>query len=264
MFVMGTAGHIDHGKTTLITALTGINPDRLQEEQSRGMTVDLGFAWFSLPRGNVGVVDVPGHHRLVKNMLAGVGQVDFVLLVIAADDGWMPQTQEHVEILHLYGITRGVVALTKADLVDPEWLELVKTDIQEHLEKTSLQGFPVIPVSAVSGYNLDVLKEALNDLLVSLPPTHQDDNPLLWIDRVFTIKGAGTVVTGTLLDCDMDVGMEVWWPWSQGPHPHPADPNQDGGQRGTPFPLSRKPRWGGESLLDSGYVSGPTPSPTPF
>lgn len=209
MFVMGTAGHIDHGKTTLITALTGINPDRLQEEQSRGMTVDLGFAWFSLPRGNVGVVDVPGHHRLVKNMLAGVGQVDFVLLVIAADDGWMPQTQEHVEILHLYGITRGVVALTKADLVDPEWLELVKTDIQEHLEKTSLQGFPVIPVSAVSGYNLDALKEALNDLLVSLPPTHQDDNPLLWIDRVFTIKGAGTVVTGTLLDGDLDVGMEV-------------------------------------------------------
>ncbi|HBG00080.1 MAG TPA: selenocysteine-specific translation elongation factor [Firmicutes bacterium] len=209
MFVMGTAGHIDHGKTTLITALTGMNPDRLQEEQSRGMTVDLGFAWFSLPRGNVGVVDVPGHHRLVKNMLAGVGQVDFVLLVIAADDGWMPQTQEHVEILHLYGIRRGVVALTKADLVEPEWLELVQADVQEHLAETSLQHVPIIPVSAVSGYNIGVLKEALNDLLAAPAQSSPEDNPLLWIDRVFTIKGAGTVVTGTLLGGSLGVGMEV-------------------------------------------------------
>ena len=209
MFIMGTAGHIDHGKTTLITALTGINPDRLQEEQSRGMTVDLGFAWFSLPQGNVGVVDVPGHHRLVKNMLAGVGQVDFVLLVVAADDGWMPQTQEHTEILDLYGVKRGVVALTKADLVDPEWLELVEADVREHLSETSLKDFPIIPVSAVSGYNMDVLKEAINALLVSAPETSEDDNPILWIDRVFTIKGAGTVVTGTLMDGSLHVGMDV-------------------------------------------------------
>ena len=209
MFIMGTAGHIDHGKTTLIKALTGINPDRLQEERTRGMTVDLGFAWFSLPRGNVGVVDVPGHHRLVKNMLAGVGQVDFVLLVIAADDGWMPQTQEHVEILHLYGVQRGIVALTKADLVDPEWLQLVEADIRDNLQDTSLADFPIIPVSAVSGFNVDVLKEALNELLVSLPHTADDSNPLLWIDRVFTIKGAGTVVTGTLLGGSLEVGMEV-------------------------------------------------------
>lgn len=209
MFIMGTAGHIDHGKTTLITALTGINPDRLQEEQSRGMTVDLGFAWFSLPRGNVGVVDVPGHHRLVKNMLAGVGQVDFILLVIAADDGWMPQTQEHVEILDLFGVKRGLVALTKADLVEPEWLDLVAADIHEHLADTSLKDFPIVPVSAISGFNVDVLKESLNELLISLPADTGDDNPLLWIDRVFTIKGAGTVVTGTLMDGSLQVGMDV-------------------------------------------------------
>lgn len=206
---MGTAGHIDHGKTTLITALTGINPDRLQEEQVRGMTVDLGFAWLNLPQGRVGVVDVPGHHRLVKNMLAGVGQVDIVLLVIAADDGWMPQTQEHVEILHLYGVDKGLVALTKADLVDPDWLELVAEDIRDRLAETALKDFPIIPVSAVSGLNLEGLKVALNELITSLPRTDAGDNPLLWIDRVFTIKGAGTVVTGTLLGGCLEVGMAV-------------------------------------------------------
>ncbi len=192
MFILGTAGHIDHGKTTLITALTGINPDRLREEQARGMTVDLGFAWFSLPGGNVGVVDVPGHHRLVKNMLAGVGMVDFVLLVVAADDGWMPpQTQEHADILHLYGIKQGLVAITKADLVDAEWLELVQAEIEENLAGTSLQHFPIIPVSAVSGHNMDALRAAMNDIISTIPgpPEHKDDPPLLWIDRVFTIRG---------------------------------------------------------------------------
>lgn len=209
MFIMGTAGHIDHGKTTLITALTGINPDRLQEEQTRGMTVDLGFAWLSLPQGTVGIVDVPGHHRLVKNMLAGVGLVDFVLLVIAADDGWMPQTQEHMDIIDLYGIKRGIVALTKADLVDPEWLELVQADIAERLASTSLADAPIIPVSGVTGLNLEVLKGAIGDLVGSLAQETQGDDPLLWIDRVFTIKGAGTVVTGTLLGGCLEVGMEV-------------------------------------------------------
>lgn len=209
MFIMGTAGHIDHGKTTLITSLSGINPDRLQEEKTRGMTVDLGFAWFSLPKGNVGVIDVPGHHRLVKNMLAGVGRLDFVLLVIAADDGWMPQTQEHVEILHLYGVKRGLVALTKTDLVDDDWLELVTADIEEHLMGTSLADFPIIPVSAVSGHNLDLLKVKMNELLGRLPQTETGDNPLLWIDRVFSIKGAGTVCTGSLLGGSLEVGMDV-------------------------------------------------------
>ncbi len=206
---MGTAGHIDHGKTTLIQTLTGINPDRLQEEKSRGMTVDLGFAWFSLAKGNIGVVDVPGHHKLIKNMLAGVGQVDFVLLIIAADDGWMPQTQEHVDILELYGVKHGAVALTKADLVDEEWLELVKHDIEEHIAETTLASFPVIPVSATTGYNIDTLKESLNDIISNLPPREESGNPLLWIDRVFTIKGSGTVVTGTLLDGALEVGMDI-------------------------------------------------------
>lgn len=209
MFIMGTAGHIDHGKTTLITALTGINPDRLQEEQSRGMTLDLGFAWFSLPLGNVGIVDVPGHHRLVKNMLAGVGQLDFVLLVIAADDGWMPQTQEHADILHLYGVDRGVVALTKADLAEPDWLSLVKADIQEHLACTTLADLPIVPVSAVTGFNLDVLKEEINKVLGTLSAPAESEDPLLWIDRVFTIKGAGTVVTGTLIDGSFQAGQEI-------------------------------------------------------
>lgn len=206
---MGTAGHIDHGKSTLVQSLTGINPDRLQEEKSRGMTVDLGFAWFSLPEGNIGVVDVPGHHRLVKNMLAGVGQVDFVLLIIAADDGWMPQTQEHVEILDLYGIKYGAVAVTKADLVEDDWLELVQSDIKEKLTETTLAEFPIIPVSSVTGFNIEELKGTLNDLIRELPPREEGSNPLLWIDRVFTIKGAGTVVTGTLLDGSLEIGMDV-------------------------------------------------------
>lgn len=206
---MGTAGHIDHGKTTLIKALTGINPDRLQEEQARGMTVDLGFAWLSLPRGTVGIVDVPGHHRLVKNMLAGVGLVDFVLLVIAADDGWMPQTQEHLDIIELCGIKRGLVALTKADLVDAEWLELVKADISERLSRTGLAGAPIIPVSSVTNLNLEKLKDEIDRLLESIVRDEEEGDPLLWIDRVFTIKGAGTVVTGTLLGGSLQVGTEV-------------------------------------------------------
>ena len=206
---MGTAGHIDHGKTTLITALTGINPDRLQEEQFRGMTLDLGFAWFTLPAGNIGIVDVPGHHRLVKNMLAGIGQLDFVLLIIAADDGWMPQTQEHVDILHLYGVRHGVVALTKVDLVEKDWLQLVQIDIQERLAPTTLADSPIIPVSAVSGYNLETLKQALDTLASTLPAKPDLNDPLLWIDRVFTIKGAGTIITGTLKDGQLEAGQEI-------------------------------------------------------
>lgn len=209
MFIMGTAGHIDHGKTTLITKLTGINPDRLQEEQARGMTVDLGFAWLTLPQGTVGIVDVPGHHRLVKNMLAGVGHLDLVLLVIAADDGWMPQTQEHVDILHLLGVRHGVIALTKADLVEPEWLELVEADIEEHLINTNLEHFPIVPVSAVTGYNIDLLKTVINSIIQTMESKPDLHDPLLWIDRVFTIKGAGTIVTGTLTGGTLAVGSEV-------------------------------------------------------
>ena len=209
MFIMGTAGHIDHGKTTLITKLTGINPDRLREEQSRGMTVDLGFAWLALPQGTIGIVDVPGHQRLVKNMLAGVGHLDLVLLVIAADDGWMPQTQEHVDILHLLGVHHGVIALTKADLVEPEWLELVEGEIGEHLANTTLENFPIVPVSAVTGYNIDRLKTILSEIIKTMESKPDLHDPLLWIDRVFTIKGAGTIVTGTLTGGTLAVGSEV-------------------------------------------------------
>src|SRR5947199_1118311 len=166
MRVIGTAGHVDHGKSTLIRALTGIDPDRLQEEKERGMTIDLGFAWLRLPDGQeVSIVDVPGHERFIHNMLAGVGGIDIALLVIAADEGVMPQTREHVAILDLLGITNGVVALTKKDLVEDDWLELVQADVEEFLKSTSLSGVPIVPCSATTGFGLDTLREVIQDLL---------------------------------------------------------------------------------------------------
>src|SRR5690242_16557976 len=164
MRVIGTAGHVDHGKSTLIRALTGIDPDRLQEEKERGMTIDLGFAWLRLPSGiEVSIVDVPGHERFVHNMLAGVGGIDIALLVIAADEGVMPQTREHVAILDLLGITSGVVALTKSDLVDDEWLGLMQAEVEEflRLKTTSMRDAPIVPCSAVTGAGLDVLQGEL-------------------------------------------------------------------------------------------------------
>src|SRR5947199_6990079 len=163
MSCIGTAGHIDHGKSTLVKALTGIDPDRLAEEKERGMTIDLGFAWLKLPGGReVGVVDVPGHEGFIKNMLAGVGGIDAALLVIAADEGVMPQTREHLAILDLLSVRRGVVALTKADLVDEEWLELVREEVAEYLLPTTLAHAPIIPVSAYSGQGLPELLTSLN------------------------------------------------------------------------------------------------------
>ncbi|HEX2987347.1 MAG TPA: GTP-binding protein, partial [Chloroflexota bacterium] len=151
MYVIGTAGHVDHGKSTLVQALTGIDPDRLREEKERGMTIDLGFAWLKLPSGQeVSIVDVPGHERFIKNMLAGVGGIDVALLVVAADEGPMPQTDEHLAILDLLGISRGVVAITKSDLVDADWLELVKAEVEERLAPTSLANASLIPVSSVT------------------------------------------------------------------------------------------------------------------
>src|SRR5579859_6311228 len=150
--VVGTAGHVDHGKSTLIRALTGIDPDRLREEKERGMTIDLGFAWLKLPGGEeVSIVDVPGHERFIKNMLAGVGGIDIALLVVAADEGVMPQTREHLAILDLLQIRSGVVAITKADLIEADWLELVQAEVAETLAGTSLAGAPLVPCSAVSG-----------------------------------------------------------------------------------------------------------------
>lgn len=199
MHVIGTAGHIDHGKTTLIRALTGIDPDRLAEEKRRGMTIDLGFAWIRLPSGQeAGIVDVPGHHRFVRNMLAGVGSISLTLFVVAATDGWMPQSEEHLAILDLLGVSRGVVALTMADRVDPDWLELVREEVVQRIARSSLAGAPVLAVSAVTGQGLDELKEALDRQLQDAPPAPDQERARLWVDRVFSIRGAGTVATGTL------------------------------------------------------------------
>ena len=209
-FVVGTAGHIDHGKSTLIQALTGIDPDRLEEEKRRGMTIDLGFAYLTLPSGRlVGIVDVPGHARFIRNMLAGVHGLDAVLLVVAADEGVMPQTVEHLEIVDLLEIRRGLALVTKVDLVEPDWLELVTAELSETLAGTSLRDAEILPVSAVTGRGLDDLKQRLDTLLSETPPREDRRRPRLPIDRVFTISGFGTVVTGTLVDGSLGVGEEV-------------------------------------------------------
>jgi selenocysteine-specific elongation factor len=209
-FVIGTAGHIDHGKSTLITALTGIDPDRLAEEKRRGMTIDLGFAHLRLPSGlEVGIVDVPGHARFIRNMLAGTHGLDAVMLVIAADEGVMPQTREHLEIIDLLDVRRGVVVLSKVDLVDEEWLNLVTSEVLAALKGTSLDGAPVIPFSAVSGAGKADLLAALDVLLEGAASRPDLDRPRLPIDRVFTMSGFGTVVTGTLVDGTLTLGDEL-------------------------------------------------------
>ncbi|MFC1932624.1 selenocysteine-specific translation elongation factor [Chloroflexota bacterium] len=210
MFVLGTAGHIDHGKSVLVHALTGIDPDRLREEKERGMTIDLGFAWLKLPSGQeLGIVDVPGHERFVKNMLAGVGGIDLALLIVAANEGVMPQTREHLAILDLLGIQKGIVAITKKDLVDDEWLSLVRMEVEELLSPTALSQAPIIAVSAVTKEGLAELVSAIDQLLSSIAPKKDTGRPRLPIDRVFTIAGSGTVVTGTLIDGLLTVGQEV-------------------------------------------------------
>ncbi|MFH0942479.1 MAG: selenocysteine-specific translation elongation factor [Chloroflexota bacterium] len=210
MFVLGTAGHIDHGKSMLVKTLTGIDPDRLREEKERGMTIDLGFAWLRLPSGReVGIVDVPGHERFIKNMLAGVGGIDMALLVVAANEGVMPQTREHLAILDLLEVARGVVAITKKDLVDDEWLSLVKMEVEELLSPTRLASARIIPVSAVTGEGITELVAAIDHLLGSASPRPDLGRPRLPIDRVFTITGSGTIVTGTLTDGWLRVGQEV-------------------------------------------------------
>ncbi len=210
MFVLGTAGHIDHGKSLLVQALTGIDPDRLSEEKERGMTIDLGFAWLKLPSGReVGIVDVPGHERFIKNMLAGVGGIDLALLVIAANESVMPQTREHLAILDLLGITQGIVAITKKDLVDEEWLSLVRVEIEELLKPTTLSQAPMVAVSAVTGEGLPELVSTIDGLLNTAAPRKDMDRARLPIDRIFTMAGSGTVVTGTLIDGSLKVGQEM-------------------------------------------------------
>jgi selenocysteine-specific elongation factor len=198
--VVGTAGHIDHGKTSLVKALTGTDTDRLPEEKARGITIDLGFAFLEEPDGlTIEIVDVPGHERFIKNMLAGIGGIDVAMLVIAADEGVMPQTREHFGICSLLHVRRGLVVLTKTDLVEPDWLELVREDVAELVRGTFLDGGPIVGVSAKTGEGIAELRATLRTLAATVPARGTDQLPRLPIDRVFTIKGFGTVITGTLM-----------------------------------------------------------------
>lgn len=211
MHVIGTAGHVDHGKSALILALTGINPDRLREEQERGLTIDLGFAWLTLPDGEpVGIVDVPGHRDFIENMLAGVGSIDGTIFVVAADESVMPQTREHLAILDLLEIETGVVAITKIDLIESdEWLELVLEDVADTLTGTVLDDAPLVLTSAREKQGLDRLLSALQDVLAESEPQRDRGRPRLPVDRVFTVSGFGTVVTGTLIDGSLETGQAV-------------------------------------------------------
>jgi selenocysteine-specific elongation factor len=197
--VIGTAGHIDHGKSSLVLALTGTDPDRLKEEKARGITIDLGFAHLEHGPFNFAFVDVPGHEKFVRNMLAGAGGIDLVMLVVAADESVMPQTREHFAICSLLEVKAGVVALTKADLVDPETLELSRLEVRELVKGSFLDGAPIVPVSARTGAGLDALRAALADAAAQLPERRADGAVRLPIDRAFSMKGFGTVVTGTLV-----------------------------------------------------------------
>jgi len=208
--VIGTAGHVDHGKTQLIKALTGKETDRLKEEKERGISIELGFASFKLPSGILaGVVDVPGHERFIKNMLAGVGGMDLVLLVVAADEGVMPQTREHLEILDLIGVQKGIIVVTKIDMVDGEWIELVKEEIKELVKGTVFENSPLVEVSSVSGQGINELTMLIDSMAKELTEHPETGFPRLAIDRVFSITGFGTVVTGTLLEGKLKVGDVV-------------------------------------------------------
>jgi selenocysteine-specific elongation factor len=209
--VLGTAGHVDHGKSSLVTALTGMNPDRLKEEQAREMTIELGFAWFTLPTGEeVGIVDVPGHRDFIENMLAGVGGIDAVLFVIAADEGVMPQTREHLAILDLLQISNGIIVLTKCDLIsDKEWLALVEEDIKKTVQNTVLAESPIIRVSSKTNEGIPVLLTEISKILEKCPPRLDIHQPRLPIDRVFSMPGFGTIVTGTLMDGSFKIADEI-------------------------------------------------------
>lgn len=211
MHILGTAGHVDHGKSTLIAALTGTHPDRLKEEKAREMTIELGFASMKLPNSEeVGIIDVPGHRDFIGNMLAGIGGIDAVLLVVAADEGVSAQTREHLAIVDLLDIKRGVIVLTKTDLVqDPDWLELVSMDIRELVQPTSLATAPIVSVSARTGFGIPELLDQIEITLNGIPSRKDLGKPRLPVDRVFTLTGFGTVVTGTLLDGSLKIGDEV-------------------------------------------------------
>jgi selenocysteine-specific elongation factor len=208
--ILGTAGHIDHGKTSLIKAMTGIDTDRLKEEKERGITIELGFASLDLPSGqHLGIVDVPGHEKFVKNMVAGATGIDIVVMVIAADEGVMPQTREHLEICTLLGVQFGMVALTKIDLVDEEWLELALDDVHEFVQGTFLENAPIAPVSSANGQGMPEFVKTLDELSQQIPDRTSSGLFRLPIDRVFTMKGFGTVITGTLISGRVKVGDTI-------------------------------------------------------
>jgi selenocysteine-specific elongation factor len=208
--IIGTAGHVDHGKTSLILSLTGRDTDRLKEEKKRGITIDLGFTYLSMPSGEkIGIIDVPGHERFVHNMLAGAGGIDIVLLVVAADEGVMPQTLEHLNILSLLNIKYGCVAITKIDMVDDEWLELMKEDLIQTLKGSFLENAPIIPVSSKENKNIDLLKNTLFEIINSLPIRNDSGLFRIPVDRVFSMPGFGTVITGTLIEGNLKVNEEV-------------------------------------------------------
>jgi selenocysteine-specific elongation factor len=208
--VVATAGHVDHGKSSLVLALTGTDPDRFAEEKRRGLTIDLGFAHTVLPSGEgISFVDVPGHVRFLPNMLAGVGAVDACLFVVDASEGWKPQSEEHLRILELVGVQHGVVVLTKSDAVDDELLELARMDVADHVVGTFLAASPVVPVSAITGAGLPELRDALDELVATTPAAEDRGRPRLWVDRVFAARGSGTVVTGTLSGGTVAVGDQL-------------------------------------------------------
>lgn len=210
MFVIGTAGHIDHGKSSIILRLTGIDPDRLPEEKERGMTIDLGFAWYDTADGQrVGLVDVPGHERFVKNMIAGAGGIDALILVVAADDGWMPQSQEHLQITRLLGIKHGLVVISKIDLVEESWVELVVEDVKGKLKDSFLSGAPIVKLSSETGEGFDSLKKEINNLTGVMTDREDIGKPRLYVDRSFVLPGMGGVVAGTLRGGNFSAGMEV-------------------------------------------------------
>ena len=207
MHVLATAGHVDHGKSTLVRCLTGIDPDRLAEEKRRGLTIDIGFAWTALPSGRTLVfVDVPGHARYIKNMLTGVGSIDGCLFVVAADDGWMPQSEEHLRVLECLGYTHGIVALTKCAMVEPVIGETRRVEVRRHLQGSFLAHSEIVATDAVTGLGLDRLRTALDALTGHLTPPPDIGRPRLWIDRAFTVSGSGTVVTGTLTGGSIGLG----------------------------------------------------------
>ena len=211
MFTIATAGHIDHGKSSLVRALTGIDPDRLPEEKERQMTIELGFAHFRLSGGEeVGIIDVPGHERFIKTMIAGVGALDLVMFVIAADDGWMPQSEEHLAILRYLGVERGIIVLTKVDLVEDEWKEMVKADLRNRTTGTFLEGCPIIEFSATDNRNLEVIFCTVEEMLRTTLRTLPARSTRLYVDRSFSVAGTGTVVTGTLREGNLSIGQELY------------------------------------------------------